>query len=433
MDHAIVTSRWFLIFVAASIAAEWGPPPVAGAEANRTALAGESLRGEIFGTPIFVPKRDRRTLTALNGGIQWTPQGPSMLEVLPFGAVYVWRNRDEEARRFRGTFSGVVNDVRYNVGIGSARGWEFVITADTFILPFGRSEYVEGQRIESVEVAWNYARAGLGLAYRLPIAPGHQDNAMELSLTYEPGYFWFHGTQGASSRFVVPTDTYEGRVRLRLRTDALDRNLMELPHRGYAFGGDLFQGHRARWSPWGGPVFDTSDFAQARTYLAGSAYALAAGGIPFVPSERHRLVASWYGGIGRHLDRFSSFRLPGRPTGYEWEALSRPVMPGVAFYELFPRRYAIMNLMYRYEALFFLYPYVRGTWAIVDRPRFADDGGVVFRMDHLPAVSAGVVSGAPWRSQVELSTSYNFGVLRDRGGPSRGGHGFFVFWSKQVG
>ena len=41
-------------------------------------------------------------------------------------------------------------------------------------------------------------------------------------------------------------------------------------------------------------------------------------------------------GSGKNLDRFSAFRLPGRPTGYEWEALALPMLPSVAFNELVP-------------------------------------------------------------------------------------------------
>jgi hypothetical protein len=144
-------------------------------------------------------------------------------------------------------------------------------------------------------------------------------------------------------------------------------------------------------------------------------------------------VGEFHGGIGKDLDRFSAFRLPGRPTGYEWEALSRPVLPGVAFNELFPRRYGIVNLTYRYEALFFLYPYVRATYGIVERPRFGPGGSIKMQMDSLPALSGGIVSGAPWRSQIELNYSYNFGIFRDPGGtPRMGGHGAFIFWSKQL-
>ena len=40
---------------------------------------------------------------------------------------------------------------------------------------------------------------------------------------------------------------------------------------------------------------------------------------------------------------------------------------------------------------------------------------------------------SPWRSQIEVNYSYNFGIFSDRGGgpPIAGRHGFFVFWSKE--
>jgi len=159
---------------------------------------------------------------------------------------------------------------------------------------------------------------------------------------------------------------------------------------------------------------------------------VAAGGVPFVPGERHRLVWSAYGGIGKSLDRFSTFRLPGRPTGYEWEALSLPMLPGVAFNELFPRRYTITDLTYRYEALFFLFPYIRATYGLVERPLFADNGTIKMRTDALPALGGGVVSGAPWNSQIELNYSYNFRIVRDSDGDlKKRGHGLFIFWSKE--
>ena len=174
--------------------------------------------------------------------------------------------------------------------------------------------------------------------------------------------------------------------------------------------------------------------ARQREYLAVAAYAVSAGGVPFVRSERHRLVTELYGGIGKDLDRFSAFRLPGRPTGYEWEALSRPVVPGVAFNELFPTQYGIADLVYRYEALFFVYPHVRANYAMVERPRFQPNSSIRNQTDALPSLGAGVISGAPWRSQVELNYSYNFGVFRDPGGTlGEGGHAFFILWSKELG
>jgi hypothetical protein len=74
--------------------------------------------------------------------------------------------------------------------------------------------------------------AGFGEAYRKLLDPGQQDNAVEVSLTYEPDYRWFKGREHTSPDFVVPSDSYEGRVHARLRRDALERNTMKLPHRG---------------------------------------------------------------------------------------------------------------------------------------------------------------------------------------------------------
>ncbi|HKE62246.1 MAG TPA: hypothetical protein VKB33_07230, partial [Nitrospira sp.] len=279
-----------------------------GEEDKPTPLAGEEFHTEVLGEPVNVPPRDRKNVTAASFGVEYLPNGPTFYQVLPFGALYVWRNSDDMRQRFRGTFSGPVNDLTYNVGSHSSSGWELRMTLNTMIIPLGRAEYVEGQIIPDVTVEWSYVFGGFGIAYRRLLDPGHQDNALELSLTYEPGYRWFKGTSKTSPNFIVPNDTYEGRVHARVRKDALERNIMELPHRGYAFGGDFIYGHRTNWSTWGGGPLGVSDEPE---YLMGSVFALTATGVPFVNSERHRLITSLYGGIGQHLDRFSTFRLPG--------------------------------------------------------------------------------------------------------------------------
>jgi hypothetical protein len=47
------------------------------------------------------------------------------------------------------------------------------------------------------------------------------------------------------------------------------------------------------------------------------------------------------------------------------------------------------------------------------------------------ALSIGVTSGFFWRSQLELAYSYNFGILRQRGGVSKAGDdAILVHWSK---
>lgn len=410
----------FLLFVSTAFGNNYDTP-----------LAGQPYHTELWGKEIHIPSRDRRQVTAISAGAQWIPDSPYQLEVLPLGALFVWRNWEHENQRFRGAFSGAVNNMFYHRGFTSMSPWFSVLTFENVFLPFGRPEVVEGQVINAVELEWSYVFGGIGIGYRTPLFPWHQDNAFEWTLTYEPGFQWFSRSSDTGDDFIVPQDTFEGRARFRLRVDMFERNLLELLHRGAAFGGDVVYGHRAQWDRWGGPVFGPPDHEEERTYILASIYGAIAGRVPWLQNERHRLVGTMYGGIGKDLDRFSAFRLPGRPTGYEWEALSSPLIPGIAFNELFPRKYAIANLTYRYEALFFMYPYIRGTWAAVERPRFREDGSVNNQVDTLPALGAGVVSGAPWQSSIEINYSYNFGIFRDRQGePERGGHGLIVFWSK---
>jgi hypothetical protein len=408
-------------------------PLSAVAEEEKTPEAGKEFRTTLFGEEIYVPPRDRRSVTAVNFGINWIPNGPSKEEVLPFGALYIWRNWDDDNRRLRGTISGVVNDIDYTIGLRSLPNWSLLFTLDNFIAPIGRSEYVEGQRVKASDMEWNYVFGGFGFGYRFPFIPFEQDSAINVFLTYEPGYRWFKATKDTSAQYGVPNDTYEGRIHGRIRWDALVRNLMELPHQGFSVGGDVIQGHRAHWGQWGGPPLNTPDVKKEQTYLLGSVYAVFASGVPYIESDKHRLVTSLYGGIGKDLDRFSTFRLPGRPTGYEWEAISLPIMPGVQFNELFPRHYAIASVTYRYEALFFLYPYVTATYGFVEQLRSTPQG-IMAVTDPMPALGGGIVTGAPWKSQIEINYSYNFGIFRDPGGapPTRGGNEIFLFWAKML-
>ncbi|HZH49664.1 MAG TPA: hypothetical protein VFD86_07825, partial [Nitrospira sp.] len=186
-----------ILFIASALCVPLLIPCAYGEEEKSTPLAGEEFDTEVMGEPVKVPARDRKNVTAASFGVQYLPDGPSFYQVLPFGALYVWRNSDDMRQRFRGTFSGPVNDLTMNVGSPSSSGWELRFTLNTMIIPLGRSEYVEGQIIRDVEVEWNYVFGGFGLAYRRLLDPGHQDNALELSLTYEPGFRWFRGTSKA--------------------------------------------------------------------------------------------------------------------------------------------------------------------------------------------------------------------------------------------
>ena len=401
------------------------------AQTHRTPRAGEAYTGSLFGRPLKISERDRRKVSAVSLGLQWIPDGPEDREAVPVGALFLWRNRREGGERVRAVLSGLYNEVRYHTSRWPLGGAEAVLAFENVTLPFARSEYVEGRRIASEELEWHSVRLGAGLGHRIPLAPGHQENALEVTLTYEPGVLLFEAGDETGRDFLVPRDAYEGRFHLSLRADALERNLLELPHQGFATGLDGSYGHRSGWRDWGGAVFGRQRAESGRNWYAWSAYAIAAGAVPFVADERHRLLFSMYGGAGAHLDRFSAFRLGGGSNAGDWEALAHAVLPGAAFEEFFTRRYGIANLEYRSEALFFLYLQLRGSLAWVERPRWTAGGSIAKRTDPMHSLTAAVSSGFLWDSSLEFAYSYNFGLRRQQNGAaSSGGSALFLSWTK---
>jgi hypothetical protein len=367
---------------------------------------------------------------ALDFGVLWLPDGPDKKKLNPFGTFFMWRNWNDGKQRLRAILVGVYDNVRFDF-LPTHGPFEMLVTFENLTPPFDRSEYVEGVRIRSEEMKWYQARVGAGVGLRIPISPGHQENAMEAALSYEPGYLSFERGKNADPGFIVPRDTYEGRIHLRFRADALERNFIELPHEGIAVGLDAFHARRASWYDWGGPVLGFEDARRGKEWNALSLYVVAALPVPFVRSERHRLITSVYGGRAADVDRFSAFRVGGGPTTADWEALSRPVLHGTALEEVPSSAYGILNVEYRYELLFFAYLHLRGTLAQIDRLRFADGGGTVHRVQPMNALSLGLTTGLPGHSLLELGYAYNFGVLRQRDGRSEAGDGaILVHWSK---
>jgi hypothetical protein len=399
-------------------------------EAYRSPRAGEEYTGKVFGHDVTVPERDRTRNTVLDFGVVWMPDGPEKKKVSPFASLFLWRNWDGGKQRLRAVLVGVYDSVRYDV-LPTDGPFELLATFDNLTPPFDRAEYVEGIRIRAEEMRWYQAYFGAGVGFRIPISPRHQDNALEVALSYEPGYLWFGPGEKADPAFTVPTDTYEGRTHLRFRADAIERNFIELPHRGYAAGLDAFHGRRAEWNDWGGPVLGFQDGSTGREWNNVSVYGIAAWPVPFVRSEKHRLVASIYAGSASKVDRFSAFHLGGGPLTADWEALSRPVLPSAALEEVATSSYGILNLEYRYELLFFSYLRFRGTLAQVSRTRFLEGGGTVQRVEPMNALSVGITTGFLWHSQLELGYGYNFGIIRQRGGVPETGDGAILFhWSK---
>jgi hypothetical protein len=343
----------------------------------------------------------------------------------PQGGLYLWKITDEN--RFRAILAGISNEVRWDRAISGSGGFSLALTFDSLTLPWARSEYVYGVRIEEGELYWPGARAGVGVAWRTRLWPGACDNGLDAALTYEPGGLWFRPGSDTSPDYVLPVDTYEGRVHLRVRADALERNLLELPHKGWSAGLDGSLGFRAQWAPWGFPAaLETGGQDWQTLSVFGFAAFSPAPGL----SERHRLIASVHAGIGSDLDRFSGFRLGGGTTWGDFETLSRLVLPGAGVDEFFAARYAIVDLEYRYEALFFLYLQLRGTLAWATAPPVAD-GRAPSGTGSYPGVTAGVSTALPWNLVLELNGAYNFGLRRDSDGrPEKGSLGILASVTK---
>jgi hypothetical protein len=382
---------------------------------DATILAGEAFTRTAFGTTFDVPARDRTTVTEAFADVGWIPSGPDGKSVNPEAALLLFRQRDGDAQRLRAVLVGIYDDVRWNRRI--APGVDLVLTFENTTFPWARSEYAGGERLIEEELVWGSVRAGAGLAYRRALSPGHADNFLEASLACEPGFLYFSKGSSAAPSFTPPSNAYEGRLHARVRADALTRNLLELPHAGWAAGLDAWAAWRAGWEDWGGGPTGPHAAASARSWTALSGYALAAVPLP-VGDGRHRIVASVYAGTGSNLDRFSAFRLSGGSNAGDYETLSRPVLPAAGLDEVVSRGYVIASLEARARLAFFLFLSLKGTLASVDRTVLDSGGAPVQRTDHPNAVTLGLTSGFFWSSEIELSVSRNVAL------ESRSGDGF---------
>lgn len=401
----------------------------ADAEERPTPRAGDPCTITVFGTTIEVPARDRQWITELYAGLQWAPEAAGGETLSPAAALFLWRYPRTGEYRLRAELLGLYDDVRWNRRISAP--FDAVVTFENTTIPWARSEYVEGSRVSSEELKWGMVRAGAGLAWRIPIRPFRPENVAEASMTYEAGGLFFSAGENTDPSFVPPANVYEGRGHFRLRVDSFERNLLELAHSGWGVGLDAIAAHRAGWRDWGGGKSGTESGADAASWTALRGVAYAALPVPFVRSERHRLLVAAYGGTGSNLDRFSAFRLSGGSNAGDAETLARPVVPAAATDEIVSRGYALVSLEYRYEALLFLFLSARGTVARVDRPRTQPDGTVAFRTGPLNGVAVGVTSGFFWSSALEIFFERNFDLESPgEGGPSRGRSAIWFSFTK---
>jgi hypothetical protein len=272
-----------------------------------------------------------------------------------------------------------------------------------------------------------WVRGGIGLGYRRQLLPGWKplvftegvdpqkpDNMFSFYLLAEPKYLYFSRRNSAVS-FVLPQDTFELEGRAALRWDSLERNLLELPHRGFAVGFDATYGWRSNWEDWGIDGVEQAERGRHPRLL--QTYAVAATGIPGIDNERHRLIPTVHAGWGWGLDRFSQPRVGGGPSGSEYMSLARPTLPGAAISEFTPKHYAVALAEYRYELLFFTYLSAYGGVAWLDRERLGPTGfagGIRRQNDLLYPVGARITTGFAFHTQLEIEYNYNFDVIRER-------------------
>jgi hypothetical protein len=185
-----VTGSGYILVLLVSLLVLQGP--LYAQEPDRTPRAGEEYRTTLFGRTVVAPWLVCTNVNAFTLGSNWIPDGPRNPLVLPFGgalvvrddmstlagdlyqpfgSLYFWRNGDQGAKRVRAGVSRLYNEVRYNKRLASIGGWEFVGTFENLTIRFGRPEYVEEQRLDNVDIEWQYVRAGVGLGYRKSIAP----------------------------------------------------------------------------------------------------------------------------------------------------------------------------------------------------------------------------------------------------------------------
>lgn len=391
---------------------------------HRTPRAGEGFHTTLFGEPFDVQARDRTRVNAWDAGLIGTP-GLSDGEFLPYGWLYFWRRPADDSQYLRALVGVIQNDVVYAFHPDGAKPFEVIGSLNTSTPIWDSGEFVDGRRIDGEELSWGWVRAGIGVGHRQRVDPGHADNLFSSDILLEPGFLYFGRGEDTSASFVVPDDTLEMRLRWTTRYDALERNLVERAHCGVAFGADLIWGSRTDASGWGDPAgsgFFAKRDVQDHVTLTG--YGVWATDVPFVDSERHRLVLTFHGGASDGTDRFSAPRVGGFPDtrGEESGTVARPVLPGAALDEFFPDRYAIVSGSYRYELAFFAYLETGATFAWLDRDEFRG-ASIVRDDDRLSSVHALLTSGFLGQTRLQLGWAYGFDLVRDG---DEGAHAFTV-------
>ncbi|MBI3725762.1 hypothetical protein HY251_17685 [bacterium] len=391
----------------------------------RTPLAGQPYEADVFGRHIVVEERDRSFTTAITLGTSYFYPPIGSQRIVPFAALYV--NGLWETRRLRATIAALVNDIDYGEGV-QATGFEALFHFENNTIPFSTTEIIDGKDVDNSDVYYGTVNGGPGFGYRARVWPFEVDNDLRLELLTDIGYFYVKRTRGTFQGNLLPPDTVTYGPHFRARIDCLRRNLLELPHFGFAAGFDASFTRRDHWTDQGTPGVSVFARLDTRDFVKIYGYAVLAGGLPLL-SERHRFVVQIHGGTAPYgkLDRFSTFRLGGGPPTTEAGDLARSPYPGAMFDQFATREYVLGSLEYRLEVLFFLYLHVRATLVWGEVPTFDRNPGVVtFTHDVGETVSIGITSGFVWSSSIYVEYTYDLGLVRG----NKAGNTVLLSWSK---
>jgi hypothetical protein len=396
----------------------------AGTDEHVTPLAGRRLETEVLGREVVVEERDRTNTLAINlGGAFFAPSVGGTTGT-PIAAFYAKGHFRE--RYYRLVASGFVNYFDF------AEDFDGPVTLFHFAnvtIPVASEMLAEGRRLEPTRERWGSVEGLLGFGYRWSVPPYEVDNQALVGLYYHAGYEYHDGTTKTPDDAVIPPDTYVHGVRLRGRWDGLLRNLMELPHEGFAAGVDLEYLRRDRWDDHGDPALRVYRRGKTRDFVRLSGYIVLADRVPFL-NGRHRYVIQGHGGVDPddNLDRYSAFRLGGGPVPSETDDLARRSFPGASFDEYPLTSYLTGVLEYRYEIAFFIYLHLRVAAGLGAAP-VIEDGRLRYQRREDWSGSAGLTTGFLFESQLYFETSYDVtGHLR----AGRSGTSFLLMWSMSL-
>lgn len=392
-----------------------------------TPLAGEAYHTIFMGEPVDVPTEDRGHVTALTiGGTFYTPkQGSTAFQ--PIGSLYVKRVWEES--RTRNLISIFVNSLEYERNLDYIDNLELVGLFDNYTIPVAQKVTLNNQEINASSLKYGYFLASLGPGLRYKVAPFQVDNDLRLQLLGRVGYFYDRRTGDTSPALIVPPDTILYGTKLRMRYDGMRRNMLELPHEGFAAGFDVDYTVRNHWSDTGVPGVSLIPKNNSQQYAQGAGYFMGVGGIPGL-SEKNRIFASFHGGgMDKHsADRYNAFSIGGGPLPSESDDLYRPDYPGTVFNQIFVSDYALAAVEYRRELTFFMYLHLRGSFIWAHQATAFGAGQVGFRATDGQAATIGVDTGFFWNSEVYLDFSHDSGFVRN----GKAGSAVTLTWNKSL-